>query len=159
MEHAFEKRVIWLPRELGVDLEHTPAGPRVHRRIDVAERPLVRRDLPVRMHVPFTQEQLQLALGEIRVHQRERDHVKRQVPRGIPGILPCVRHRDHVFVEQVNPLGIAPLETARRRRRLCGITLQPLLHHEMIELLRPEQPGERLPLHAFRVRGEARRRE
>ena len=33
------------------------------------------------------------------------------------------------------------------RRRLCGIALQPLRHIVVVELLRPDQPGEGLTLH------------
>ena len=37
-----------------VDLEDAQGGPGVHGRVDVAERPLIRRQLPIGMHVPLT---------------------------------------------------------------------------------------------------------
>ena len=40
-----------------VDLEDAPRGPRVHRRIGVAEGPLVGGQLPVAVHVPFPRQQ------------------------------------------------------------------------------------------------------
>ena len=71
-----------------VDLEDAQRGPRVHRRVDVAERPLVGRDLAVGVHVPLAQQQQQLVLGEGRVDAGERDAVERQVPGREPGVLP-----------------------------------------------------------------------
>ena len=78
-----------------------PAGPGVHRRIDVAEVELVGRNLAVGVHVPFAQEQHELLLGELRVDPGQGDHVKGQVPGGVPGVFPLVGHGDHVAVEQV----------------------------------------------------------
>ena len=46
--------------------------PGVHRRVDVAEVPLVRGNLAVRMDVEVPQHQQQLLFGEIEIHQRQR---------------------------------------------------------------------------------------
>ena len=46
---------------------HAVARPRVNRRVHVIERELVRRQLPVRVHVPLAEQQQQLALREFRV--------------------------------------------------------------------------------------------
>ena len=46
---------------------------------------------------------------------RERDHVEREVPGGVPRVLPLVGHRDDVAVEQVRPVAVAA-----RRARLGG---------------------------------------
>ena len=70
--------------------------PGLHRRVDVAEVPLVRRQRPVRVLEPLPAQQDQLVLGERRVHVRQRDAVERQVPRGEPRVLPLVRHRHDV---------------------------------------------------------------
>ena len=48
------------PRALPVDLVDAPGGPGVHRRVHVAEVPLVGRELAVRVHVPLAQQQQQL---------------------------------------------------------------------------------------------------
>ena len=78
------------------DLVDPQRRPRVHRRVDVAEGPLVRRQLSVGVHVPLAAQQDQLRLRELRVDVRQRDAVKGEVPRGVPRVLPLVRHRDDV---------------------------------------------------------------
>src|SRR5262249_26209620 len=40
-----------------LDLVNSPGRPRVNRRVDVTERPLVGRQLTVRMHVPFAKKE------------------------------------------------------------------------------------------------------
>ena len=42
-----------------------------------------------------------------------------------------------------------PFRRLAGRRRLAGIALQPVLDHEVIKLLGPQQPGEGLPLDAL----------
>jgi hypothetical protein len=42
--------------------------PCVYWRIDVAEVPLVRWDLAIRLHVPFAREQVELLLGKGRIN-------------------------------------------------------------------------------------------
>ena len=73
VEDALEKAAVGAPADALLDLVHAPRRPGVHRRIHVAERPLVGRQLPVRMHVPFAQQQDELLLGKIRIDQRQRD--------------------------------------------------------------------------------------
>ena len=79
----------------------------MHRRIDVAKIPLVGRDLAVGVHVMLAQHQLQLLLAEIRIHERQREHVEGKIPGRVPGILPLVRHGDHVAIEHVVPVVVA----------------------------------------------------
>ena len=124
----------------------------MHRRIHVAERPLVGRNLSVGMHVPLAQHQDELILGKIRIHQRQRNAVKRQVPCGVPGILPFVGHGDDVGVVQMRPLVIAAVAALRRRRRIARIAFEPLLHHVVIELLGPQHAGKALAHDILRVR-------
>ena len=114
------------PRCLLIDLVDAPRGPGVHRRVDVAERPLVRGKLPVRVHVPFAQQQHQLLLRELGVDEGQRDAVERQIPGRVPGVLPLVRHRDDVGVVEVRPLAIAAVLTVGRRSRLQRVAAQPL---------------------------------
>ena len=64
----------------------------MHVRIHVAKRPLVGRQLPVRMHVPLAEQQEELFLGVVRVDDGERDAVEGQIPGGIPGVFPLVGH-------------------------------------------------------------------
>ena len=79
----------------------------MHRRIDVAERPLVGRQLAVRVHVPLARQQHELLLRELGIDQRQRDRVEGEVPGRVPRVLPLVRHRDDVGVVQVRPLVVA----------------------------------------------------
>src|SRR5439155_4267921 len=90
VKDLFEEHVVGALAVALLDLVDPPGGPGVYRRIDVAERPFVRRDLTVGMHVPLAQQELELALGEITIDEGERDAVEREVPRRVPGILPLV---------------------------------------------------------------------
>ena len=91
-----------------VDLEDAQRRPGVHRRVDVAERPLVGGQLAVRVHVPLAAQQDELLLGEGRVDVGERDALEGEVPGRVPRVLPRVGHRDDVAVVEVAP------------RRRCG---------------------------------------
>ena len=73
--------------------------------------PLVRRQLAVRVHEPFAQQQHELILRELRVDHRQRNRVKREIPRRVPRILPRVGHRDHVVVVEMRPRVIASAPT------------------------------------------------
>src|SRR5262249_12299857 len=128
------------------DLVHAPGRPGVDRWVDVAEGPLVGRQLAVRVHIPLAQEQDELLLGEIWVHQRERNRVEAQIPGGIPRELPLVRHGDHVAVVKVRPVVIAAAFALWRRRWLSRIAFEPNADITVIKLLRPEHPGEGLAL-------------
>ena len=145
VEDALEEGAVGHAAALLVDLVNAPGGPGVHRRIDVAERPLVGRQLAVGMHVPFAQQQDELLLGELGIDQRQRHAVEGQVPGGVPGILPLVRHGDDVGVVEVqSSRGCGPCSALGRRRRAAGIAVQPVAHVVMVELLRPEHAGEGL---------------
>ena len=130
-----------------IDREHLERGPRLHRRVDVAEVPFVGRERPVRVLEPFPAQQDELVLGEGRIQVRERHAVKAHVPGGEPGVLPLVRHRHDVEGVKVAPPGVAAQPPPRRRERLGGITVQPPGHVEVVELLAPQQAREGLPHH------------
>ena len=91
VEDALQKRAVARAATLLLDLVDAPRRPGMHRRIDVAERPLVGRKLSVGMHVPLAQHQDELLLGEVRIDQRERHAVKGQVPGGVPRDTPTCR--------------------------------------------------------------------
>src|SRR4029077_131658 len=133
------------------DFINAPRRPRVHRRIHVSERPFIRRQLPVRVHVPFPEQQDQLLLRVIRIDDRQRYAVKCQVPRRVPRILPLVRHRNNVVVVQMLPLFVSPVPSVFRRLRTRRISLQPCAHIEVIKLLGPQHSCVRLPHHQSRV--------
>ena len=97
-------------------------------------------------------QQHELALGELRVDQGEGQHVEGQVPRGVPGILPLVRHGDDVGVVEVLPVAVAAVTVAApAAARLGGVALEPLRHVVVVELLAPDHAGERLALHGAGV--------
>ena len=136
---------------LAIDLKHAPGRPRVHGRIHIAERPLIGGNLAVRVHVPFAREQHELLLGEIRIDQGERDAVKRQIPGGVPGILPFVGHRDDVGIVEIAPLAVAAAQARRGRRMLARIAVEPARYIEMVELLAPDHARKCLALHRARI--------
>ena len=108
VEHAFEKREIaGITALFAIDLEDPPGGPGVHRRIDVAQRPLIGGHLAVGVHIPLARQQDELLLSEVRIQIGERQTVKRQIPGGVPRIFPLVRHRDDVGIVEVAPVGVA----------------------------------------------------
>ena len=111
----------------------------MHWWIDVAERPFVRGKLAVGMHVPLARQQHELLFGETRIHDGESECLKCQVPRGVPRVLPLVRHRENIGIVQVGPLVIPSTFSLGRRRRLAWVALQPLEHVVVIKLLAPDQ--------------------
>ena len=159
VEDPLEELGVLLAGASAVDLVDAPRRPRVHRRVHVVERPLVRGELTVRVHVPLAAEQQQLLLGEVGIDDRHREHVEREVPRGVPGVLPLVGHRDDVGVVEVRPLRVASVLATGRRRRHRGVAVEPLPHVVAVVLLRPQQAGDRPALHiAERTSAPARPR-
>ena len=55
---------VWACFASRIDLENAPRRPGVDRRIYIAEGPFIGGNLPVGMHVPFAQKELQLLFGE-----------------------------------------------------------------------------------------------
>ena len=131
-----------------------PGSPGVHGRIHVGKIPLVGRQLAVRMHVPFAQKEHELILGVIGIDQGHGDAMESEIPGGVPGILPFVRHGDDVRVVKRAPVVISAIAARRVGRRLRGIAGEPALHIIVIALLAPDQPGEGLALNQARVLGE-----
>ena len=121
------------------------------RRVDVAEVPLVSRDLAVRVHVVLAQHEAELLLAEIRVDERQGEHVEGEVPGRVPGVLPLVRHRDHIAVVHVVPVLVAGCNLPRRLEGVGPALLQPPVHVVVVELLGPEHARQRLPHHVRRV--------
>ena len=145
VEDALEERDVPPAPRPGL-LVDPPASPGVHGRVHVRERPLVRRQVAVGVHVPFAQEQDELLLGEGRIHLAERQHVEGEVPRGVPRVLPAVGHGEDVaVVEVLRPGGVAALLPLGRRRRAGGISREPLGDAVVVVLLGPVEPGPGLP--------------
>ena len=118
-----EQQLVQHPRQevevvVAGDLVHPQRRPRLDRRVDVGEVPLVGGQLAVGVHVPLAAEQDELGLGELGVDVGQRDAVEGQVPGGVPRVLPLVGHRDDVAVVEVRPLVVAAREALGRRRRV-----------------------------------------
>ena len=107
MEDRLEKGAVALAGLFAFDLINASGGPGDDWRIDIAEIPFVSGHLAVGMLVPFPHDDIELLLGELGIGQGQGNTVKGQVPRGVPGILPLVRHRHDAFVMQMPPFGVA----------------------------------------------------
>src|SRR5262249_8106603 len=68
LEDAFQKQSVARATALFFNFVYTPCSPGVHRRVDVAEGPLIGGQLAVGMHVPLPRHQNELFLGEIRIN-------------------------------------------------------------------------------------------
>ena len=139
LENPFEKFSVAGALPFLFEFVDAPCSPGVYRRVDIAERPLVGRQLAIRMHVPFARHEQQLLFGKVGVNQRERDAVKGQIPRRIPGIFPFVRHGNHIGIVKMVPVFIARVKPLPRRLRTGRVALNPAIQIVAIELLAPEQ--------------------
>ena len=90
-----------------VDVPHVQRRPGVHRRVGVAERPLVGGQRAVGVLEPLAAHRQQLVLGERRVDVGQGDGVEGEVPGGEPRVLPRVGHREDVAGVDVEPAGVA----------------------------------------------------
>ena len=122
----------------------------MHRRVDVAEVPLVGGKLAAGVKVVLPEHQVQLLLAEVLVHQGEREDVKGQVPRRIPGVFPLVRHRDDVRIVHVVPVVVAG-GPPFRLERVGPVLFEPPVDVVVVELLGPEHAGDRLAHHVGRI--------
>ena len=122
----------------------------VDRRVHIAEVPLVGRHLTVGVQVGGAEHQLHLLLGEVRVHDRERERVEGQVPGRIPGVFPLVGHGDDVLVQHMVPLRVPGISISGMER-VGVVFVQPVVTIEEEELLTPEHAGDGLAHHIGRV--------
>ena len=77
MENSFQKmHVAVAAAGFLVDFVHPPGGVGVHRRVHVAQLPLVGRQLAIRVHVPVAAQQQQLLLGKFGVEPGQRQAVE-----------------------------------------------------------------------------------
>ena len=85
----------------------------------------------------------------------KRQHVKCSIPGGKPGILPFVRHRNHVPAVDMLPIVISSRPATGRRHGRVLISSQPVLDDVLIELFGPEQPRGHLASNTFSILIEA----
>src|SRR5262249_32563577 len=101
-------------------------GPGVDRWISITKIPFIGWNLAGRMLIELLQHQVELVLGKIEVNSRECDRVEGQIPRGVPGIFPLVRHRYYVLVDHVTP-GTVPNPADRLFQLRGAMILEPLV--------------------------------
>src|SRR5260370_14424593 len=109
-------------------------------RIDVAEVPLVGRNLTGWMNEVFPQHQIELVFCEIRIDCGERDGMERKVPGRIPRILPLVWHRNDMLVHHVEPFAV-PRGACGRLHRILAMFRKPFVQVEEEILLAPQHSG------------------
>ena len=92
------------------------------------------------MEVDLGKHEVDLVLGEIWVHHRQWDAVKREIPRGVPRVLPFVGHRNDIVVDHVEPRFVPAARDVRAAKRVRAALAQPHVEIEVVALLRPEHP-------------------
>ena len=153
VEAALEPLAVGVAVADPIHVVDPPHRPRVDRRVEIAELPLVGRQLPTWVLELLKQKHPELILGELRVNQRERHALEREVPCGEPRILPLVGHRHHPHRVQVAPAAVADRAPRRRRRLRRIIAVEPARHVEQVALLAPQEPRQRAALHEPLVGG------
>ncbi|MNQ86371.1 hypothetical protein D3C85_1015630 [compost metagenome] len=108
------------------------------RRVGVVKIPLICRQLAIRMHVPFFCKYGQLLFGKIRIYQRQTKAMKAQVPGGIPGKFPFIRHGNDVCIVDVFPVQVTGNAMTCRRGHSRRVAFQPTAHAVIVKLLVPE---------------------
>ena len=138
VKNRFQKCAIAFSGLFAFNLINAPRRPSQHRRINVVEIPFVGWNFAVRVLIPFTDDEIELGLGELDIDQREREAVESQVPRCVPGKFPFVRHGHDALVVKMTPAGVAALLAFVWRRRLVRIAVEPSLDDVMIKLFGPK---------------------
>src|ERR1700739_1294436 len=74
--------------------------------------------------------------------------MEREVPGGIPGVLPFVRHRDDVAVVHMVPIAVSRCGLAQWVERIGTSFFQPLVYIVEVELLAPKHARKSLARHS-----------
>ena len=94
--------------------------PGMDRRVDVAERPFIGRQLPVGCISRSAHKSRSCCLAKSGSIIDKRDAMEGEVPGGEPGIFPFVGHRDDVGGDEMAPVAVAAVLAACGRRRLAA---------------------------------------
>ena len=138
MEDRFQKCAITFAGLLALDLINPPRRPGEDGGVHVTKIPFVRGNVTVRMLIPFAHNNIDLAFGEMRIDQCERDAMKTQVPRSVPWKFPSIGHGHDALIVEVSPFGVASVPARGWGRRICRIPNKPLLYNIMVKLLGPK---------------------
>ena len=131
---------------LTIKIVDTPAGPGVHRRIQIGKFPFISRNLSVGVLELFKDHYPQIFFGKFRINEGDSSAVKSKVPGGKPWVLPLVRHGEYAHGIQMPPMLIANALSGARRRKGAIVTFQPPTDIEEIDLFSPEHSGKSLTL-------------
>jgi hypothetical protein len=82
----------------------------MHRGVDITEVPLVRRNLTIGLHVPFSRQKVELLLCESWVHHSQRNTMKSGIPGREEWVFPLIGHRKNIFDMEMLPLLKASVE-------------------------------------------------
>src|SRR6516165_12677453 len=110
----------------------------MHRRVHVAEIPLICWNLTVWVGVKVPQHQQELLFTEVEVYEGKRERMKRQIPCRIPRVFPFVGHGNDIVVKHVEPLSISSAEFARPRKRMRVVFSKPVIKVKIVILLSPQ---------------------
>src|ERR1700730_15808260 len=144
MKNFFEESAIGHAANAALDFVNAPSGPSVNGGIYIAKGPLVSGQLAVGIHIPFAQEEHELILGEVRVDNGQRDAVKGQIPRRVPGVFPFVGHRNDVVVIKLRPILISSVPAFLGWSRLSRVAGEPGKYVIMVELFGPHHSRQGL---------------
>mmetsp|Transcript_122492 Transcript_122492/g.305913 ORF Transcript_122492/g.305913 Transcript_122492/m.305913 type:complete len:246 (-) Transcript_122492:1094-1831(-) len=120
----------------------------MHWGVHIGEVPFERRKLTIGMHVPLADNEPQLALGKVWVHQGQGEAMEGQIPRRIPGELPLIRHRDDVAVVHMIPIAISDVSPLLGRFWTRRVAFEESEEVKVVELLRPDHACKSLTLDA-----------
>jgi hypothetical protein len=137
VEDALKERAVARAAQPLLEVIDLQSRPGVDGWIHVAEVPFIGRKLAVGVHVPFASEQDELTLHKGGVYQGHRDAMERVFPGGEPWILPVVGHRQDLGGVEVAPVAVAAVQSARWRRRLGWVAVEPPRDVVVVELLVP----------------------
>src|SRR4051794_26371884 len=74
--------------------------------------------------------------------------MKSQIPRGVPGILPFVRHRNHMIVDHMRPVAIPNVTRGSgSSKRVSPMFFKPSICIKEIVLFAPQHSRKSLPHH------------
>src|SRR5262245_48551432 len=113
----------------------------MHRRVNVAEVPLVCRNLSTGMKIMLREHEVELLLGEIQIDRGEGYCMEGEVPCSIPRIFPLVGHGYDVSIHHVEPV-LIPGIAAAVVERMGGPIFKTLIGIEIVILLGPEHTGQ-----------------